>query len=98
MLNQFVSAMPGTLPVALLVMSLGVTLDIGEGRDKPASAAWRRWGLIIGLLAAIIFAAARATSIINQRSAVNFPVLLAAVIMDIATVAIVINSRRLTTH
>ena len=98
MLNQFVSAMPGTLPVALLVMSLGVTLDIGEGRDKPASAAWRRWGLIIGLLAAIIFAAARATSIINQRSAVNFPVLLAAVIMDIATVAIVINSRRLTTR
>ena len=98
MLNQFVSAMPGTLPVALLVMSLGVTLDIGEDRDKPASAAWRRWGLIIGLLAAIIFAAARATSIINQRSAVNFPVLLAAVIMDIATVAIVINSRRLTTR
>ena len=98
MLNQFVNAMPGTLPVALLVMSLGVTLDIGEGRDKPASAAWRRWGLIIGLLAAIIFAAARATSIINQRSAVNFPVLLAAVIMDIATVAIVINSRRLTTR
>lgn len=98
MLNQFVSAMPGTLPVALLVMSLGVTLDIGEGRDKPASAAWRRWGLIIGLLAAIIFAAARATSIINQRSAVNFPVLLAAVIMDIATVAIVIDSRRLTTR
>lgn len=98
MLNQFVSAMPGTLPVALLVMSLGVTLDIGEGRDKPASAAWRRWGLIIGLLAAIIFAAARATSIINQRSAVNFPVLLAAVIMDIATVAIIINSRRLTTR
>ena len=98
MLNQFVNAMPGTLPVALLVMSLGVTLDIGEDRDKPASAAWRRWGLIIGLLAAIIFAAARATSIINQRSAVNFPVLLAAVIMDIATVAIVINSRRLTTR
>lgn len=95
MLKQFVTVMPGTLPVALLVMSLGVMLDVGEGRDKPLSATWRRWGLLIGLLAAIVFGALRATSVINQRSAVNFPVLVVAIIADIATIVAVANSRRL---
>ncbi|MFR0589544.1 Fe-S-containing protein [Bifidobacterium apri] len=98
MLKQFVTVMPGTLPVALLVMSLGVMLDVGEGRDRPVSATWRRWGLSIGMVAAVIFGALRATSVINQRSAVNFPVLVVAIIMDIAAIVAVTNARRLTAN
>lgn len=98
MLKQFVTVMPGTLPVALLVMSLGVMLDVGEGRDRPVSATWRRWGLAIGMVAAVIFGALRATSVINQRSAVNFPVLVVAIIMDIAAIVAVTNARRLTAN
>ena len=60
MLEQFVAVMPGTLAPALLVMCLSVMLTVGEGRDKPVSAHWRLWGLLIGLVAAIVFASLRA--------------------------------------
>ena len=56
MLEQFVAVMPGTLAPALLVMSLSVMLTVGEGRDKPISSHWRLIGLIVGLIAAIVFA------------------------------------------
>ena len=62
MLEQFVAVMPGTLAPALLVMSLSVMLTVGEGRDKPISSHWRLIGLIVGLIAAIVFAGLRARS------------------------------------
>ena len=61
MLEQFVAVMPGTLAPALLVMSLSVMLTVGEGRDKPISSHWRLIGLIVGLIAAIVFAGPRAS-------------------------------------
>ena len=71
MLEQFVAVMPGTLAPTLLVMCLSVMLTVGEGRDKPASAHWRLIGLIVGLIAAIVFASLRASTVINQRTFVN---------------------------
>ena len=83
MLEQFVAVMPGTLAPALLVMSLSVMLTVGEGRDKPISSHWRLIGLIVGLIAAIVFAGLRASAVINQRTFVNYPVLWCAIIADI---------------
>ena len=90
MLEQFVAVMPGTLAPALLVMSLSVMLTVGEGRDKPISSHWRLIGLIVGLIAAIVFAGLRASAVINQRTFVNYPVLSCAIIADILTIVVVV--------
>ncbi|KAB7790610.1 DUF2318 domain-containing protein [Bifidobacterium leontopitheci] len=92
MLNQFVAVMPGTLGPVLLIMCLGVTLNVGEGRDKPVSSSWRLWGAVVGLVAAVVFAGLRASAVINQRTFVNYPVLWAAVIVDVLAVAAVVAS------
>ena len=96
MLEQFVAVMPGTLASALLVMSLSVMLTVGEGRDKPASARWRLIGVMIGVVAAVIFAALRATAVINQRTFINYPVLCVAVVVDVLAIVIVIASHSIT--
>ena len=98
MLEQFVAVMPGTLAPALLVMSLSVMLTVGEGRDKPISSHWRLIGLIVGLIAAIVFAGLRASAVINQRTFVNYPVLWCAIIADILTIVVVVFARRITTY
>ncbi|MBT1167033.1 DUF2318 domain-containing protein [Bifidobacterium simiarum] len=95
MLKQFVAVMPGTLAPALLVMCLSVMLTVGEGRDKPISAHWRRWGFAIGLVASIVFAGLRASAVINQRTFVNFPLLIACVIVDVLTIALIAASPRI---
>ena len=96
MLEQFVAVMPGTLPPALLVMSLGVMLAVGEGRDRPISAHWRLWGLLVGIVAATVFAGLRATAVINQRTFVNYPVLVCAVIVDVLALVAVLASPAIT--
>lgn len=98
MLEQFVAVMPGTLAPALLVMCLSVMLAVGEGRDKPSSAHWRLIGLIVGLIAAIVFASLRASAVINQRTFVNYPVLWCAIIADILAIIVVVFARRITTN
>ena len=98
MLEQFVAVMPGTLAPALLVMSLSMMLTVGEGRDKPISSHWRLIGLIVGLIAAIVFAGLRASAVINQRTFVNYPVLWCAIIADILTIVVVVFARRITTN
>ncbi|MBW3079073.1 DUF2318 domain-containing protein [Bifidobacterium simiiventris] len=98
MLEQFVTVMPGTLAPALLVMCLSVMLTVGEGRDKPISTHWRLWGVSVGLVAAIVFAALRAAAVINQRTFVNYPVLCVAVVVDLLALTTVILARRITTN
>ena len=73
MLTQYVTVLQGTLAPALLIMALNVMLTVGEGRDKPLSAYWRLAGFIIGFAGAIVFAALRASAMINQRTFVNYP-------------------------
>ena len=88
MLTQYVTVLQGTLAPALLIMALNVMLTVGEGRDKPLSAYWRLAGFIIGFAGAIVFAALRASAMINQRTFVNYPTLWCCVIFDIAVFVI----------
>lgn len=96
MLGQFVQALPGMLAPCLLVMCMSVLLGVGEGRDKPISANWRLYGLLLGLAAAVVFAVLRSTAIVNRRSTVNLPTLICCVILDIAAIVVVLISRRAT--
>ncbi|OZG63965.1 hypothetical protein BHAP_1468 [Bifidobacterium hapali] len=98
MLEQFVAVMPGTLAPALLVMGLSVMLTVGEGRDKPISAHWRLIGLIVGIVAALVFATLRAAAVINQRTFINYPVLCVAVVVDVLAIAAVIAARYITAN
>ena len=98
MLTQYVTVLQGTLAPALLIMALNVMLTVGEGRDKPLSAYWRLTGFIIGFAGAIVFAALRATAVINQRTFVNYPTLWCCVIFDVAVFVVVLFARRITTN
>lgn len=98
MLEQFVTVLPGTLGPALLVMSVSAMLRVGEGREKPRSSSWRLYGLIVGILGAVVFAALRASAVINQRTVVNYPTLVCCVIADIALFVVLINAKRITSH
>jgi len=98
MLTQYVTVLQGTLAPALLIMALNVMLTVGEGRDKPLSAYWRLAGFIIGFAGAIVFAALRASAVINQRTFVNYPTLWCCVIFDIAVFVVVLFARRITTN
>lgn len=92
MLRLFVTVLPGLLPLALLTMGLSASLTVGEGRDKPISARWRLYGLLVGITAALIFASLRASVVINQRNFINMPALSVAVPLDIAAIVAVIRS------
>ena len=96
MLGQYVQALPGMLAPCLTVMCLSVLLTVGEGRDKPISANWRLYGLLLGLVGAFIFAGLRATAIVDRRSTVNFPTLIACVVLDVLAIAVVLAARKLT--
>ncbi|MFT8705261.1 Fe-S-containing protein [Bifidobacterium aquikefiricola] len=96
MLEQFVTVMPGTLGSALLVMCLNVLLSVGEGRKRPRSAYWRTAGMLVGLLAAVAFAALRATAVITQRTFINYPTLVCCVVADLALIVVVVFARRIT--
>lgn len=98
MLLQYVTVLQGTLAPSLLVMALGALLTVGEGRDKPRSAHWRTIGLLVGLAGAIVFAALRASAVITQRTVVNFPTLIACVILDVLVFAVAIVARRIVTR
>ncbi|OZG69479.1 Fe-S-containing protein [Bifidobacterium eulemuris] len=96
MLGQYVQALPGMLGPCLLVMCMSVLLTVGEGRDRPVSAHWRLAGLLVGLTGAIIFAALRATAVVDRRSTVNLPTLIGCVILDVLMIAVVLSARKLT--
>lgn len=96
MLEQFVTVLPGTLGPALLVMVFSVLLTVGEGRDRPISSSWRLIGLGVGVLAALVFAALRATVVINRRTMVNYPTLIACVLADLALIWVVLAAGRIT--
>ena len=96
MLLQYVNVLQGTLAPALLVMAFSAVLTVGEGRDRPLSAHWRAIGFIVGLLGAIVFAGLRASAVLNQRTVINFPTLIACVILDIAALVVVFRARRIT--
>lgn len=95
MLEQFVTVLPGALAPALLVMVFSVLLGIGEGRDRPRSSSWRLIGLEVGVLGALVFALLRATVIINRRTMVNYPTLVACVLADLAAIVVVLAADRL---
>lgn len=95
MLEQLVTVLPGALAPALLVMVFSVLLGVGEGRDRPRSSSWRLIGLGVGVLGALVFALLRATVIINRRTMVNYPTLVACVLADLAAIVVVLAADRL---
>lgn len=98
MLGQFIQALSGTMGPCLLVMCMNVLLTVGEGREKPASHRWRLIGLIVGLIASVIFAVLRATAVIDRRSTVNLPTLIVCVIVDVLMIIVVLRAHALTNN
>jgi uncharacterized membrane protein len=96
MLGQYVQALPGMLGPCLLVMTMSVLLTVGEGRDKPISANWRLYGLLLGLAGACVFAGLRATAVVDRRSTVNLPALIGCVVFDVLAIVVVLFARKLT--
>lgn len=94
MLGQFISAFQGMLTPILLWMSLGVLLRVDTGRKASSSARLLPIGVAVGLAGATVFAALRATAVINQRTAVSFPTLVVCVLLDICVVVVICLSRR----
>lgn len=90
MLAQYVHALQGLLGPCLLVAGLDVLLG---STNRPSCRAlrigdrWRLAGVLFGLSGAIVFAALRATAVINRRSNVNLPTLICAVALDVAVLA-----------
>ncbi|KFJ05568.1 DUF2318 domain-containing protein [Bifidobacterium tsurumiense] len=98
MLKQFVTVLSGTLPMMLVVMCLGTMFTVGEGKSKPISAKWRSWGLLVGIVAAVVFATLRATAVITQRTSVNLPALMATVVADIAVIVLLVRAQSITSR
>lgn len=96
MLGQYLQALSGTIGPCLLVMCMNVLLTVGEGREKPASHRWRSIGLMVGLVASVVFAILRGTAVINRRSTVNLPTLIGCVIFDVLMIIVVVRARSLT--
>lgn len=90
MLVQFVTALQGVLGPALLTMAYSVLLSPGSSRKKPASAYVRLLGLVLGILAALVFAGMRAMAVINRRTMINLPTLWACVIVNMLSLGLVI--------
>lgn len=94
MLAQFIQACQGTLAPALVAMVFSALLGVDEGGDRPRSARWRLYGFLVGLAAAIVFAAVRGTGALTQRTVVTVPTLWACLVADALALAVVFVSRR----
>lgn len=95
MLSQFLQALLGTLPVCLLAMGLYEQLNVRSGLTSPPTRRWLRFSLGIGIAVALIFACLRTLAIVDRRTAYNFPLLCAAVIVDIAVIAVAVAAQPL---
>lgn len=96
MLAQYVHALQGLLGPCLLVAGLDVLLG---SANRPSCRAlrlgdrWRLAGILLGVTGAIVFAALRATAVVNRRSGVNLPTLVCAVALDVAVLAAALRAR-----
>ena len=88
MLEQFVNALLGSLAPILLTMVVGAVCKPAEVKYHRGSRFARLGGIIVGIIAAIIFATLRASGTITQRTIVNLPTLVACVIADIAAIIV----------
>lgn len=88
MLEQFVNALLGSLAPILLTMVVGAVCKPADVKYHRGSRFARLGGIIVGIIAAIIFATLRASGTITQRTIVNLPTLVACVIADIAAIIV----------
>ncbi|MFD0704684.1 Fe-S-containing protein [Alloscardovia venturai] len=88
MLEQFVSALPGSFAPIVLTVVVGAVCKPDDERYHRTSRLWRIGGVVIGLIGAIVFAALRATGELTQRTIVNVPTLIACLICDGALVVL----------
>ncbi|TCD54180.1 DUF2318 domain-containing protein [Alloscardovia theropitheci] len=91
MLEQFVNSLLGSLAPILLTMVIGAVCKPMDAQYRRGSRFARLGGIVVGIIAAIIFATLRGTGTITQRTIVNFPTLIACVIADaLAIIALIV--------
>lgn len=88
MLEQFVHAFPGSLGPILLTMVYSAVCKPFDVEYRRRSRFARIGGVVLGLVGAVVFATLRGTSIITQRTMVNYPTLVACVVLDALCIAV----------
>ncbi|MFC0265831.1 DUF2318 domain-containing protein [Alloscardovia macacae] len=85
MLEQFVTALPGSLAPILLTMVISAVCKPADARYHTTRVRYVRVaGVVLGIVAAIVFATLRGTGLLTQRTIVNQPTLVACILADIA--------------
>lgn len=101
MLAQYVHALQGLLAPCLLVASLDVLLSAPTHippKLQRIGSRWRLGGLCVGLALAVLFAALRASAVLDRRSTVNFPILCCCLITDLAVIVVLIRCSAINKH
>ncbi|WP_103063679.1 DUF2318 domain-containing protein [Actinomyces qiguomingii] len=88
MLERFVSVVGGVTLPFLLYAALAAVLTPASVEGWPRASRWRLVSALTGTAGALVFAALRATSVIDRRTSVNISTLIACVIVDMALVMI----------
>lgn len=88
MLEQFVYALPGSLAPILLTAVIAAVCKPYDVRLHRTSRFARLAGVIVGVIAAIIFATVRASGILSERTVINLPTLWLCVICDVLAAGI----------
>ncbi|NDR52882.1 DUF2318 domain-containing protein [Actinomyces sp. 565] len=88
MLERFVSVVGGATLPFLLYAALAVVLTPAAVEGWPRASRWRLASALTGTAGALVFAVLRATSVIDRRTTVNIPTLIACVAVDAVLVVV----------
>ncbi len=86
MLERFVSVVAGMALPFLLLAACSVVLSGGVDRDRSGRGRSRLLAAGVGVLGGVVFAVLRSTAVLESRTAITLPTLLACVVVDVALV------------
>nr|WP_203233917.1 DUF2318 domain-containing protein [Actinomyces sp. 565] len=87
-MERFVSVVGGATLPFLLYAALAVVLTPAAVEGWPRASRWRLASALTGTAGALVFAVLRATSVIDRRTTVNIPTLIACVAVDAVLVVV----------